>query len=167
MAEKDKVFKTKIKHTGIFNFKDFYEFLYDYFLNENYDIFEDKYIEKLKGESKDVEVKWTATKEVTDYFKYEVTLSWLILGMKKVKVKKDGKEIYMDTATMDMRFDANLVKDYEHRWENHPFWKFLRGMYDRYIIKTRTEEIEMKIFQEVNEIVAQAKSFLAIEGQRS
>ena len=46
MAEKDTIFKGRIKQEGIYNFKDFYEFLYDYFTDENYDIAETKYQEK-------------------------------------------------------------------------------------------------------------------------
>ncbi|MBS3081061.1 hypothetical protein J4221_06315 [Candidatus Pacearchaeota archaeon] len=167
MAEKDRVYKGKFKQGGIFSFKDFYEFLYDYLMDENYDIFEDKYVEKLKGESKNLEIKWTATKEVSDYFRFELNLYWIVLDLKKVKVKKNGEEIVMDSGIIEVKFDAFIVKDYEHRWESHPFWKFLRGAYDRYIIKSRADDYEINLFKEVTEIIAQAKSFLATEGQYS
>ena len=167
MAEKDRIYKGKVKQTGIFSFKDLYEFLYDYLTDQNYDIFEDKYTEKLKGDSKDMEIKWTATKEVTDYFRYEFYAHWVIVGLKKVKVKKDGEELVMDQGTIEIKFEAHLVKDYEHRWENNPFWKFLRAIYDRYLIKSRTTDYENDLFSEINEIVKQTKSFLAIEGQTS
>ena len=165
MAEKDKVYKGKLKQTGIFNFRDFYEFLYTYLEDENYDIFEDKYSEKLKGDSKDIEIKWTATKEVSDYFKFEITAYWIVLGLKKVKVKRNGDEIIMDSGTIDIKFEAVLVKDWENRWESHPFWKFLRGMYDRYIIKTRSDVSAVKLFKAIKEIISQSESFLAIEGK--
>ena len=165
MVEKDKIFKGVIKQSGIYNFKDFYEFMYDYFMDENYDIFETKYTEKLKGDSKDIEIKWTAIKEVSDYFRFEIYSRWNILGMRKVKVKKEGQEITMDSGTLEIKFEAILQKDWENRWESHPFWKFLRGLYDRYIIKSRINDYELRLFQEINQIVAQAKSFLAIEGK--
>jgi len=165
MAEKDTIFKGRIKQEGIYNFKDFYEFLYDYFTDENYDISETKYQEKINGPTKDLEIIWLATKEVSDYFKYEIKSTWVILGMKKVKVKKDGQEVYMDSGALEIKFTASLVKDYENRWENNPFFKFMRGIYDRYIIRSRIDDYEIKIWEEINEIIAQAKSFLAIEGQ--
>jgi hypothetical protein len=166
MAEKDRVFKGKIKQTGIFNFKDFYEFMYDFLSDENYDIFEDKYVEKLKGDSKDLEIKWTATKEVSDYFRFEITSHWFILGLKKVKVKKGNEELIMDSGTIEVKFEALLVRDYGHRWESTPAKKFFRGFYDRYIIKSRLDDIEYKLFLEVNELINQAKAYLAIEGKR-
>jgi len=167
MAEKDRVFSGKLKQKGIFNFKDLYEFLYDYLMDENYDVFEDKYVEKIEGDAKNVEIKWTAIKEVSDYFRYEITLYWLINGMKKVKVKKETREITMDSGTIEIKFEASIVKDYENRWEANAFLKFLRGIYDRYIIKTRVDENELKLFQETNELTAQTKSFLALEGQHT
>jgi len=167
MVEKDTVFKGKLKQKGIYNFKDFYEFLYDYLMDENYDVYENKYVEKIEGDSKNIEIDWKATKEISDYFRFEIQAYWIILGMKKVKVKKDGKEISMDSGTIEVKFTANLQKDYENRWENNAFLKFLRGIYDRYIIRTRIDDYEVKIFEEINELIAQAKSFLAIEGQHN
>ncbi|MAH07159.1 hypothetical protein CMI38_02830 [Candidatus Pacearchaeota archaeon] len=165
MSEKDKVYKGKVKQSGIFNFKDFYEFLYDYLVDENYDIIETKYVEKMKGESKDLEIIWSATKEVSDYFKFEIKVHWFIYGMKKMKVKKEGEELTMDNGTMELRFDAFIIKDWENRWENNPFWKFLRGVYDRYIIKSRVDDYGIKVWEETIEVANQAKSFLAVEGQ--
>jgi len=165
MAEKDKVHNGKIKQEGIFNFKDFYEFLYDYLTDQNYDVVELKYVEKLKGESKDIEIIWIATKEVSDYFKFDIRVHWLIYGMKKIKAKREGEELIMDNGTMELRFDAWLVKDWENRWENRPFWKFLRGVYDRFIVKSRVDDYGIKLWEESIEVINQAKSFLAVEGQ--
>jgi hypothetical protein len=163
MSEKDTIHKARIKHRGLFDFKDLYEFLYDYLIDENYDIMEGKYVEKIKGKSKDVEIKWEAAKEVSDYFRFVLTLDWVILGMKSSDVEKEGKKITIDDGDIEIRFKADLVKDYESRWEHHPFWLFLRGIYDKYIIRTRVEEYEEKLFGEIMELLKQTKSFLAIE----
>ncbi|MEK6914217.1 MAG: hypothetical protein AABW83_01060 [Nanoarchaeota archaeon] len=165
MSEKDSIYKGKIIQKGIFNFKDVYGFLYDYLVDENYDVTETKYVEKLEGNTKNLEIIWNATKEVSDYFKFEITATWAVLGLKKVKVKKDDQEIVMDSGSIEIKFTASLIKDYESRWENNSVLKFMRGMYDRYIIRSRIDSYEVKIWGEVNEITTQTKSFLAIEGQ--
>ena len=167
MVEKDRVFSGKLKQKGIYDFKEFYEFLYDYLTDENYDVFETKYVEKVEGDAKNIEISWTATREISDYFQFEISAYWIILGMKKVKVKKDNKEISMDSGTLEIKFTATLKKDYENRWESTPFLKFLRGVYDRYIIRSRVSDYEIKLFEEINELIAQSKSFLAIEGQHA
>jgi len=167
MVERDRVFRGKIKNKGIFNFKDFYEFLWDFLADENYDTFEEKYTEKVEGESKNMEIIWNSTKEVSDYFRFEYRIRWAILGMKKVKVKKEGQEVIMDSGTVDIRFESFIQKDYENRWENNAFFKFIRGLYDRYIMKSKSDDFELKLFHETNEVIAQAKAFLAMEGEHT
>lgn len=166
MSEKDIIFKGKIKQTGIFSFKDFYSFIYDWLREENYDVFEKRYIEKVKGDTKDIEITWSAEREISDYFKFIITMDWLILGMKTIEVQKEGKKVKMESAALEIKFRAILVKDYEDRWENQPFWKFMRGFYERYIIKNRIDEYQVKLMEELEETIAQCKSFLALEGLR-
>jgi len=165
MVERDTIFKGKIKQRGLFDFSDFYTFTYDYLMDENYDVFERKYVEKVKGDSKDVEIKWEAIKEISDYFRFIITADWIVLGMKPIEVQKEGKKIKMDSGIIEIKFKAILAKDYEGRWENHPFWKFFRGIYDRYIIRTRIEQYEERLLEEINEFIAQCKSLLAIEAK--
>ena len=165
MSEKDILYKGKIKHNGVFNFKDFYSFLYEWITNEGYFINEKSYSEKVSGDSKDVEIKWEAKKKVSDYFRFVITMNWRILGMKKIAVKKEGKEIRMDSGLIEISFSVILEKDYEERWENQPFWKFMRGIYDRYIIRTRIEEYGKKAILELNELINQCKDFLELEAK--
>lgn len=166
MSEKDIIFRGRINQTGIFSFKDFYSFTYDWLKEENYDVFEKKYTEKVKGDSKDVEITWSAEREISDYFKFVITIDWVIIGMKSVDVQKEGKKIKMDSATLGLRFKAILVKDYEDRWENYPLWKFMRGLYEKYIIKNRVDQYQIKLLEELEEFISQCKSFLALEGRR-
>ena len=166
MSEKDTIFKSKIRHRGLFDFKDAYKFAFDLLVDENYDIFERKYTEKVKGDSKDAEIIWEAMKEVSDYFRFVIKIEWVIRGMKSIEVQRDGKKIKMDSGLMDIRFKADLIKDYESRWENHPLWKFLRGFYDRYIIRTRIEQYEEKLFGEITEYLSQFKALLAIDTKK-
>jgi hypothetical protein len=165
MAEKDQVYKEKIKQAGLFDFKEFYSFVYDLLNGQEYDISEKKYSEKIVGEAKEIEIKWEATRRISDYFKFMIKLDWFITGMRKVKVKREGKEIEMNSGSVEINFKAILVKDYENRWEGEPFWKFLRGIYDRYVIRSRIEDYEEKLIIEVTEAISQCKSFLAIEAQ--
>ena len=44
--------------------------------------------------------------------------------------------------------------------------KFLRGVYDRYIIRSRIEDYEGKLYEETQEVVEQCKAFLVLETKR-
>lgn len=165
MSEKDILYKGKIKQGGIFNFKDLYSFLYELLTNEGYFINEKSYSEKVAGDAKEVEIKWEAKKKVSDYFQFMINVNWRILGMKKVTIKKEGKEMSMDSGSLELAFSVTLIKDYEERWENQPFWKFMRGVYDRYIVRTRIEEYGKKAIIEVNELINECKAFLELEAK--
>ncbi|MBS3079056.1 hypothetical protein J4218_02970 [Candidatus Pacearchaeota archaeon] len=165
MSEKDKVYQGKVKQSGIFSFKDLYAFLYSWLKEEGYDIVEKSYSEKISGDSKQIEITWEAAKEVSDYFKFQIKVEWQILGMKSVDVQKEDKKIKMDSGSLEVKFKGVLLKDYEDRWENQPFWKFMRGIYDRYVIKSRIDEYQIKLIEEVEDMVSQCKSFLAIEAR--
>ena len=165
MAEKDTVFKGKLKQAGIFDFNEFYSFAYDWLRSEDYSVTESVYSEKVAGEAKDVDISWEAKKKISDYFEFIIKVDWKILGMKKIKVKKEDKEVNMNSGLVEIKFFASLVKDHENKWEDHPFWKFLRGIYDRYIIRSRIDSYEDKLIEETEELIAQAKSFLAIEAK--
>jgi hypothetical protein len=166
MAEKDPIFKTKVKYTGIWDFKQVYRFLYDWFSDNGYKVKETGYTEKIKADGKEIEIKWDASKKVSDYFKFQIKTDWLILGMTETEVQKEGAKMKMNKGYLEVAFSAVLVKDYEHRWENTAILKFLRGVYDRYIIKGRIESYEDALLTEIDELIAQAKSFLAIEGKQ-
>jgi len=166
MAEKDKIFSTKVKYTGIWDFKQIYRFLYDWFVDQGYKIVEKGYTEKIKADGKEIEVHWEAKRKISDYFQFLIKSDWMILGMSETEVQKEGVKMKMNKGYIEIKFTAVLVKDYEHRWENTAFLKFLRGVYDRYIIKSRVEGYEDKLLAEVDEVVAQAKSYLAIEGKQ-
>jgi len=166
MVEKDKVFAGKVKYVGIWSFKDVYRFVYDWFIDNDYDLTEKNYSEKVKPDGKEIEIKWEAMRKISDYFKFTIKADWRILGMTEVEVQKEGAKVKMNKGTIEIKFTAVLLKDYEQRWENTAFLKFLRGVYDRYIIRGRIEQYEMKLFGEVDEVIAQTKSFLAIEGNK-
>lgn len=165
MAEKDTIYKGKVKQTGVFNFKELYSFVYDYLIEDGYDLTEKTYSEKVTGDSKMIEIKWEANKKVSDYFKFQIKLDWQIIGMKEVDVDREGKKVKTNSGSIEIKFSGVLIKDYENRWEDNPVYKFLRGVYDRYIIRNRIEQFEQKLIGEIIDTLNQCKSFLVVEGR--
>ena len=166
MAEKDKVIENKIKRDGVFDFKETYKFIYRWLSEENYDISEDKYQEAISGDSKNIEIVWTATKKVSDYFKFEIKLSWRVLGLVNVEAEKDGKKIKANKGSFEVKVKGTIIRDYEGKWDKKPVMKFLRGVYDKYIIKGTKDQYEDKLIEDVNDLIEETKAFLTIEGMK-
>jgi hypothetical protein len=118
------------------------------------------------GGAKEIEIDWDALKKVSDYFRFLLEIKWHLLGMTSVEVEIDGVKQKMNKGQFEIEIKSVLLKDYESRWENKPFQKFLRGLYDKYIIRERVEAYEGKLIAEMDEFVAQCKSFLALTGHR-
>jgi len=165
MAIKDKVFKGKLKQVANFTWKEVYTFLYDHLSDEGWNLHETLFREKTLGENlKEYNVNWVCTKSISDYFKYEITVGFILLAVRDVKVQVDGKETKMQNGTLEINFDATLIRDPDDKWKEG-FMKSLREIYDNFIIRTRIEDYEVLLFEEVSEIIATVKSYLAIEGQ--
>lgn len=169
MVEKDRVFSGKLKYSGIFDFKEFYKFCYALLVDMEYDpsnIIEKEYSEKITPTGEEIQIKWEARRRISDYFRFFLKIDWIILNLKKVEVEKEGVKITTNKGDVEIRMTAILEKDYENKWENNPFTKFLRGIYDKYIIKSRIEKYEEKVYEEAEYFLAQAKSFLDLGGRK-
>jgi len=167
MVEQDILFKSKIKHKGVFDFSETYRILYEWLIEQGYDVNEKSYKENIgAGGAKEIEIEWEATRKVSDYFKNMLKIKWHPLGMTKVEAEIDGVKQKMDKGSFEIEATAILLKDYESRWENKSFFKFLRTLYDKYLIRERVEQYEGKLIGELDQFVAQTKSFLALTGVR-
>jgi len=163
MSEKDLIYETKIKHEGVFSFKDLYNFLYDFLADAGYFVIEEGYTEKIKAEGKDLEIKWKCTKKVTDYFRFEIKVSFRILRLVDIEISKDGKKIKTNKGEVEIKFSGSLERDYESKFEVTPVHKFLRAVYDKYIIKNKIEQMEDKLIGDVLNAANQTKAYLVLE----
>lgn len=167
MAEKDKIFSSKIKYDGIMDFKDFYKFCYLWLTEESgLDVVESKYAEKISGDSKGIKVKWEGSKKVTDYFQFKVDVEFEVLGLISVEVVQDGKKVKRNKGSVEVSVKGTLVRDYDGKFEHTSSQKFLRGIYEKWVIYSRIKEYEGKIIGECNEFLSQAKAFLDLEGKK-
>jgi len=167
MAEKDQIFSSKIKYVGKHSFKDFYRFCYDWLTEETeLTVAERKYTEKLKGDSKDIDVEWVGERKVTDYFKFQVKIKFRILGLREIEITQKGVKIRTNEGSVEVTFTGTLVRDYEGKFETTAHKKFLRSIYEKWVIPSRIEQFEDKLISECDEFLSQAKAYLDLEGKR-
>jgi len=167
MAEKDKIFSSNIKYGGVFSFSDFYQFCYDWLKEETgLDISEDKYTEILKGNLKDIDVKWTGVKKVTDYFKFEIGVEFQIRGLTEVEIEQGGAKVKTNQGKVKVIVTGTLIRDYDGKFEKDAIRKFLRSIYEKWIITSRINQLEEDLFGDCDGFLGQAKAYLALEGKK-
>jgi hypothetical protein len=168
MAEKDTIFTGKVKQGGLFDFKELYRFCYVWLVDHDYFVTEKVYSEKVGAGGKEIEIEWEAKRKISDYFRFTIKVNWRIIGLNDAEAedKETGKKVKLNKGNVELKVAGVLEMDYESKWESSPFLKFMRGIYDRYVIRVRIDQYEGKIFGECDEFLAQARAFLAIEGKR-
>jgi hypothetical protein len=167
MAEKDQIYSSSIKSTGIFDFKSFYKFCYEWLVEEaEMNLTETSYKEKLSGNEKEIEVKWEGYNKLTDYFKFDIKVVFEVKRLKEVEIPQNGKKIKTNEGEVKVAVKGILTKDYSGKFETSAWRKFLRGIYEKWVIPSRIDQFETKIFDKCDEFLAQAKAYLDLEGKR-
>jgi len=166
-ADKEEKFVSKLKYAGIFNLSDFYNFCYKWLTEEfNLDVMEDKYAEKIVGDAKEVEIEWTGEKKINDFFKYIVKIKFRILGLTKVEIMQDNRKIKTNSGNVEIKVKGLFQKDYEGKFDTSVTKQFLRGIYEKWVIKSNIKALENKLIEECDEFLTQAKAFLDLEGRK-
>ncbi len=149
----------KVKQVGVFDLTELYLLLYKWFELYGYDFQEQEYRDIEQAGKKNLEIRWYAEKKVDDYVKFVIKVSMLILRMEDIEVESEGMKVASKKGTVEFRFDAYLEKDYENRWEGGPM-KFIREVYDKFIIKGRIEALEGELQGELYKFIDEIKAFL-------
>jgi hypothetical protein len=137
-------------------------------LNEEkgFDLAETAYKEKIKGDSKEVEIEWKGNSKVTDYFKFEIKVEFRILGLTDVELVKDGQKLKTNKGDVEIKLKGTLVRDYDGKFEKSSSQKFMRSIYEKWIIPARINEYEEKLIGTCDEFLSQAKAYLDLTGKR-
>ncbi len=166
-GEEETIFTSKIKYRGIFSFKDFYQFCYDWLTEESgWDIMETEYDEKLTGDTKNINIEWKFSKKVTDYFKFKGSVKFKILGLANIEIMQGGAKVKTNNGGIEVKIKSILQRDYQGKFDRSAYKKFLRGIYEKWVIPSRIEEFEGRLATISDTFLGQAKSFLDLEGRK-
>jgi hypothetical protein len=166
MAEKDQIIEEKLDYSGLVKFSDLYEYTHSWFAEEDYGVVEEKYAEKISGNSKEIDIDWKCTKQLSDYFKLELKVGWEIKGLVDVEVEVDGKKKKMQQGKIKLKFKGMLVKDPKSEWDTSPGWRFLRDVYNKYIVPQRVDAMEDKVKSDVQDVKEKVKAYLDLTAKR-
>lgn len=166
MAEREQIIKEKLENSGVFDFAALYSYAHTWFRNENYGVSEDKYAEKISGSNRDIDIEWKAMRGLSDYFKVEHKIKFEIRELTDVEVEIDGKRKKMNKGKVSIEITATLVRDPESKWETTPWNKFMRDVYNKYVIPSRVESMKDKTRDDAKKFKDMMKAFLELSGRR-
>jgi hypothetical protein len=167
MAEKDILIREKAEYTGVFDYSEAYSYFFEWFKDDKYLVVEEKHNEKVKGDGKELTIEWKARRELTDYFLSQIDIKFEVKKMVDVEVEIEGKKKKMNKGYIKVELKGILVRDPKSIWETTPFYKFLRDVYNKYIIAGRVDQMEDRIKEDTIAFKEAFKSFLDFSGKRS
>src|SRR3989344_521884 len=98
---------------------------------------------------------WNANKKQSDYFMYTIEVLFLVIGLNKVEVEREGKKFAMEKGEVEIQFTAYLTKDYKDKWKDSQFKK---NLYERFIVKDRILGYKGDIYEDVYSLMSEAKT---------
>jgi hypothetical protein len=150
----------KLNYEGLFNVHELYMLIDRWLREKGFDKRELKNQEHVKPDGKYVELELAPWKKITDYARHVIKISIRMNRLKEVVVEHDGRHYKMMNGAVTMSFDGYLDTDYEDRWEQKPFYFFLRTLFDKWIYRTYSTEYEELLVENVTQLQQTIKSFL-------
>lgn len=167
MVDKIAQFKSKARHVGTFDFKETYRITYEWLVDQGYDIHELYYKEVVgSGGAKEVDIRWIATKPISDYFRFSIAIWFHPLAMTSVEVEIDGVKQKINKGDFTIEINSALEKDYADEWGQNNFLKSLKKIYNMHLVKERTEQYEGQLIAELDALIEYIKSFWSLTGKR-
>ena len=158
--EEISVTKSKLNYSGYFDFGDFYTLLWRTLKDLGYVVVEENYKRSVSGGGEEINISWSAFKNVDDYSRFKIGIRILILGLKKQEVKlPNGATVKKDKGNIFLTFSVSIQTDYLNKWETHPLLKFLKGFYDYYIYRKQIESLTSKVLEELGSLENEVKSY--------
>ena len=149
----------QVSYKGVFDFDGLYKSLCGWFKKHRYTFNELDYKEfKERGERK-LHVKWEGKRRVTDYVVYTIEVGFQLNDYADVKVK-NKKRVGGD---LGVKIIAYLAKDYEETWSRKSWLKFIREIYDRFVIGGKNLEMQNELLGEMKILRNEIKAFLNLQ----
>jgi hypothetical protein len=166
MSEREETIREQLESTGIFDFPALYQFAHSWLKGKEYAVDEEKYSERVGSSGRDIRIEWKATRLLSDYFKIEHKIFFEIEKLTDVEVEIDGVKKKMNKGKVKMEVKTALIRDWNSKWEAAPITKFLRDVYNKYVIPSRVDSIRDKSKDDCKDFKEELKSFLELYGKR-
>ena len=164
MPERDYVTEPfKVTFSGTVPFDTLYKTIHKWFTQTyKYDSFDEKEHKTLKTpQGKNLFFKWQSKRIMTDYIIYVIDLEVVIKNMVEVKRKESNEKCYKGDYTFT--FSGFIMKDYEDTWSRYAFVKFMREVYDKFLIGSKMIGFEKELLSDMNKLRAELKAFLNLQ----
>ncbi len=155
----------KVKWRGIFDMAELYKHMklwldYQGYGNEEKTFQEEKFVQRIKGDSQQLEIRWNAHKDVSDYFAFVIKTGFFVLGLKDVELEKDGKKIKTQSGEVEIRISSHVLTDRQKKWGDKK--SIFQIIYEKFIISSRLDDYKTNLYSKTYAFQDEIKNFLTM-----
>lgn len=171
-----------VKYVDVFSLQNLYVTMHEFLQEEGWLGFEGKEeameahtdIETLYSENvfqhgihkggKEYWIWWRAQKHYegrrSDYFLNVLDLDWHCARAEPREIVYQGKKMKTAWGEFEMFFNARIISDIGHKWENHAFLKHFKRIYEDRIMSINIEKREKDLWRDVYRLQSKVKAYL-------
>ncbi|MDP2750221.1 MAG: hypothetical protein Q8O89_05290 [Nanoarchaeota archaeon] len=157
----------RIKYDGIFDWEGLYRMIYDWMMFRGY-YFEEVGIKHKVPNPMGAEIKYELSgwRKTTPYMMEWIRIYVIFYDLREVEVVKEGKKKKLAKGKMIMEVYGNIETDWQHMWDKTMFGKYLKEMYDKFIMKKQLEVIWWdRLYYTMYKLHTDIKNFLDMENR--
>jgi hypothetical protein len=156
MAYMDIVERNKsVKFEGKFVLDDVYKTIAKWGKNKQYNICENEYATKKDGKLQTLKIRLDVYKKITDYVKIGLFVIVKATDISNIKYKNKN----MQEGSILINLTSYVKKDYEDTWTRKTTSRFLRELYERFIVSNRFDKYEEEIGNDLKSLKLCLKDF--------
>ncbi|MBT4576844.1 hypothetical protein HOM13_02790 [Candidatus Woesearchaeota archaeon] len=136
-----------IRYAGLYDFKGILKDSKSKLESEKYDIYDKQHDEKISSSGKDMKIVLQGSKEVTEYVKFEMEITIIIMGQIDVMVNKKR----VQKGNLEFRVMSKMSKNHSGYHKTSVFKKstlgnILKNFYEKFIIQEELSDREDVLF---------------------
>ena len=152
--------KQTIKYKGLFDADEFYNFIDGWLKDKGFDKVETKAEEHADSKGKYMELLLEPFYKFNEYCKEVLRIHIHMYNVRDADAVIDGHTIKMQEGTISIETDGFFITDYENRWEERPFYFFLRSLIDKYVYRIYNQKYQKVLKETVAQFRADVKAYL-------
>jgi len=159
MAEVDYVIPPQITigFEGDLDLKELYNLVKSWLRDKGFFLIEKEH----EGRETNFKSKWDAERKVDDYTKYVIKVTLKATKLKRISTQ--NKNMY--NGEFEVSFESYIEKDYENRLEKKPMMKFFRGIYGKFVEKSREENQEKELKELTTAFYNEIKAYFGLKSK--
>ena len=148
-----------VSYTGLFDVREFFRMMNDWFIGAGYDISEKRHEELVRESGTQIIYIAENFKPINDYVKTSINVLIQMTDVQDVELEHEGVLRRLKKGSITIRMRGFMDTDYEGRWAKMPWRWYLRHLIERHVLKSELTSAEADLEREIKELRARFKKY--------